>query len=136
VIVELSQAKAVLEAVESHAREAGVAVCAAVVDGGGNPVATMRMDGAQLGAYELALDKAWTAAAFAAPTEEWAEPTAPGRKAWGFSTVLAGRVVVFAGGVPWLKDSRAVAGVGVSGASPDVDGACARAGLAAVAGSA
>ena len=38
-----------------------MSVCAAVVDEGGNAVATMRMDGAQLGAYQLALDKAWTA---------------------------------------------------------------------------
>jgi uncharacterized protein GlcG (DUF336 family) len=132
--VDLRQARRALGAVEERARESGVSVCAAVVDGGGNPVATMRMDGAQLGAYELALDKAWTAVAFAAPTEEWAEPTAPGRKAWGFSTVLAGRVVVFAGGVPLMEDGRATGAVGVSGASPDVDGACARAGLGALQG--
>ena len=132
--MNLNEARRALQGVESHARDAGVSVCAAVVDGGGNPVATMRMDGAQLGAYELALDKAWTAVAFAAPTEVWAEPTAPGAKAWGFSTVLAGRVVVFAGGVPRMEDSRATGAVGVSGASPDIDGACARAGLAALEG--
>jgi uncharacterized protein GlcG (DUF336 family) len=132
--VDLSEARAALEAVERAARDAGVSVCGAVVDGGGNPVATIRMDGAQLGAYELALDKAWTAVAFAAPTEEWAEPTAPGAKAWGFSTVLAGRVVVFAGGVPLMQDGQAIGGVGVSGASPEIDGACARAGVAALQG--
>jgi uncharacterized protein GlcG (DUF336 family) len=132
--VTLSDARAILEAVEHEAQDLGVGVCAAVVDEGGNPVATMRMDGAQLGAYQLALDKAWTAAAFHAPTEEWAEGTAPGRPGWGFSTALSGRVIVFAGGLPIERAGRVVAGVGVSGSSPQVDAACAQAGVAAAVG--
>jgi len=130
--MELNDAKLMLEAVEGKARELGVHVCAAVVDAGGNPVATMRMDGAQLGAYQLALDKAWTAVAFEAPTEDWAEGTAPGKPGWGFSTALAGRVIVFEGGLPLMRAGRPAGGLGVSGSSPDVDGACAKAGIAAI----
>jgi uncharacterized protein GlcG (DUF336 family) len=132
--VTLSDARSILEAIEGRAGEQGVSICAAVVDEGGNPVATMRMDGAQIGAYQLALDKAWTAAAFQAPTDEWAEGTVPGRPGWGFSTSLGGRVIVFAGGLPIERDGRVIAGVGVSGSSPEVDAACAAAGVAATNG--
>jgi uncharacterized protein GlcG (DUF336 family) len=131
--LELEEAKLMLEGVERKARELGVSLCAAVVDPGGNPVATMRMDGAQLGAYQLAVDKAWTAVAFEAPTEDWAEGTAPGQPGWGFSTALAGRVIVFAGGLPVMRDGRPAGALGVSGSSSDVDSACAAAGLAALA---
>jgi uncharacterized protein GlcG (DUF336 family) len=130
--LQLDEAKRMLDAVERKARELDVGVCGAVVDAGGNPLATMRMDGAQLGAYQLALDKAWTAVAFEAPTEEWAEGTAPGQPAWGFSTALGGRVIVFAGGIPLMRAGRPAGGVGVSGSSGDVDSACAQAGIAAI----
>src|SRR5690242_297152 len=131
--MELREAKQVLAAVESRARDLEVRVCAAVLDEGGNPVATIRMDGAQLGAYELAIDKSWTAVAFEAPTEAWADVTPPGAPAWGFSTALSGRVIVFGGGVPLMRNGRLLGGVGVSGSRADVDAECARAGAAALA---
>jgi uncharacterized protein GlcG (DUF336 family) len=130
--MQLRHARAVLSAVEDQARELSVRVCAAVLDAGGNPVATIRMDGAQLGAYQLSLDKAWTAVAFESPTEEWASVTAPGAPAWGFGTSLAGRVIVFGGGVPLVEADRLVGGVGVSGSSAEIDARCARAGAAAL----
>ena len=129
--MRLSDARKVLAGVEQRARELNVNLCAAVLDAGANPVATVRMDGAQLGAYQLAIDKAWTAVAFQAPTDQWAGASAPGAPAWGFSTALAGKVIVFAGGVPLMRADRLVGGVGVSGSSADVDGECARAGAAA-----
>jgi uncharacterized protein GlcG (DUF336 family) len=129
--MELSDARHVLAGVEQRALELGVNLCAAVLDAGANPVATVRMDGAQLGAYQLAIDKAWTAVAFQAPTEQWADATAPGAPAWGFSTALAGRVIVFAGGIPLMRGDRLVGGVGVSGSSAQIDADCARAGAAA-----
>jgi uncharacterized protein GlcG (DUF336 family) len=129
--MDLNDAREVLAGVEEHARELGISVCAAVLDSGANPVATIRMDGAQLGAYPLAMQKAWTAVAFEAPTEDWAHGTAPGAPAWGFSSALAGAVIVFGGGVPLVRHERLVGGIGVSGSSPDNDAACARAGAAA-----
>lgn len=131
--MELTDAKLILGAVESRARDLGVRVCAAVLDAGGNPVATIRMDKAQLGAYQLAVDKAWTAVAFEAPTETWADATLPGAPAWGFSTALSGRVIVFGGGVPVMRAERVLGGVGVSGSRAEIDAECARAGAAALA---
>ncbi len=124
--MNLTLARQVIDAARQRAEELDVRISVAVVDSGANPLATARMDGAQLGSYQLALDKAWTAVAFEAPTESWSEDTAPGAAAWGFSTVLGGRVVVFAGGVPLLEEGRLVGGVGVSGSSATIDGECAR----------
>lgn len=128
---ELTHEKAqeLVEQTVRHARAIGQPVCVAVVDRGGNPLATLRMDDAQLGAYEISLDKAWTAVAFDAPTEAWTDVSQPGRQAWGFSTVLSGRVVVFAGGVPIRSGDRLLGAIGVSGGPPSIDAECARAGL-------
>ena len=126
----LDLAQRLLAGVRAEAGRRGVALGAAVVDAGGNLVAALRMDGAQLVALPLAVDKAWTAVALNAPTETWAASTAPGGADWGMATALGGRLVVFAGGLPVRVDGAAVGGLGVSGAAAPVDRACAAAGLA------
>ena len=131
-MLTLAVAKCVLGRVEERATELGVRVCAAVLDQGANPVATIRMDGAQLGAYPLALEKAWTAVAFEAPTEEWSSVTTPGAPAWGFSTSLSGKVIVFGGGIPLRRDDYLIGGLGVSGSRAVVDAEVARAGAEAL----
>ena len=129
--VSLDLAHRILAGVRAEAEVRGAAMGAAVVDAGGNLVAALRMDGAQLVALPLATDKAYTAVALGAPTETWAESTAPGGGDWGMSTSLGGRLVVFAGGLPIRVGSALLGGVGVSGAAAAVDRACAAAGLVA-----
>lgn len=129
--VGLGLALDLLDGVRRAAEQRGVALGAAVVDTGGNLVAAARMDGAQLIAVQLATDKAFTAVACGRPSEAWAESSRPGGPDWGFTTVLGGRIVVFAGGVPVTVDGTVVGGLGVSGAAADVDRACAEAALAA-----
>lgn len=104
----------------------------AVVDTGGCVIASARMDGAQLVAVDLAVDKAYTAVAFGQPTEAWAASTQPGGADWGLSTTLGGRLVVFAGGLPVHVDGQVVGAIGVSGSAAEVDRAVAQAGIAAV----
>lgn len=129
--IALDGALEVLAGVRAEAGRRGVAMGAAVVDLGGRTVAEQRMDGAQLVALDLARDKALSAVAFGRPTEAWAASSAPDGGDWGLSTVLGGRIVVFAGGLPLLLDGALVGAVGVSGAAADVDRACAAAGIAA-----
>ncbi len=129
--VSLDLAHDILAGVRAEAERRGAAMGAAVVDAGGNLVASIRMDGAQLVALPLATDKAYTAVALDAPTETWAGSTAPGGADWGMATALGGRLVVFAGGLPIRVDGVLVGGVGVSGAASSVDRACAGSGLAA-----
>jgi uncharacterized protein GlcG (DUF336 family) len=129
--ISLELAQMLLAGVRAEAHVQGTAMGAAVVDRGGNVVAVVRMDGAQIIAVPLAIDKAYTAVACGLPTEQWASSTQPGGGDWGFNTTLGGRIVVFAGGVPVVVGGEVVGGLGVSGAAASVDKACAQAGLRA-----
>ena len=129
--ITLDLAQRLIEGAFSEARSMDLAMGAAVVDAGGNVVASARMDGAQLVGIPLATDKAYTAAAIGLPTEEWATSTQPGRPDWGMHTVLGGKLVVFAGGVPIRVHGALVGGLGVSGSAASDDQRCAVAGLRA-----
>jgi cob(I)alamin adenosyltransferase len=125
-------ARRLAEGAFAQAAELGIPIAVAVVDAGGNLVAVDRMDGAQTVAAPLAIDKAWTAAACAAPTDAWAQSTAPGGDDWGMSTALGGRIVVMPGGLPVMAGGQVVGGIGVSGGEGHEDRKCADAALAAV----
>jgi uncharacterized protein GlcG (DUF336 family) len=123
--MSLAVATSLLAGVTSQADQEGIRLAAAVVDRGGNLVASLRMDNAQLGAMSLALDKAVTAVSFGHPTRAWSESSAPGGSDWGLAHTLGGRAVVFPGGVPVFADGILVGGLGVSGAASDMDEKCA-----------
>lgn len=117
----LAAARAIVAAGEAAARELGVAMSVAVVDGGGQLVAFERMDGADLVTIILAQDKAWTALVNRMPTGELAPITQPGTEFYGYHTVARGRTIIFAGGLPLLRDGVLVGGVGVSGGDSTQD---------------
>jgi uncharacterized protein GlcG (DUF336 family) len=123
--VGLDLALALLAGVREEAESRGVAMGAAVVDLGGQVVAALRMDGAQLPALK------YTAVSFGHPTEFWAASTRPDGSDWGLASTLGGRIVVFAGGLPIRADGALAGGLGVGGAASEVDRACAAAGLRA-----
>ena len=123
--MSLELAERMLTELKSVAASVGELLAVAVVDRGGNLVAELRMDGAQLGASSLALDKAYTSVAFGLPTGAWSDSSTPGSSDWGLSATLQGRAVVFPGGVPVYLDGHLIGGVGVSGAKSTVDEHCA-----------
>jgi len=129
--MSLLVAQSLLDEVQSQAEARGVRLAAAVVDRGGNTVAFMRMDGAQLGAGSLALDKAVTAVSFGHPTRAWLSTSAPGGSDWGLAHTLGGRAIVFPGGLPVFAPGALVGGIGVSGTASEVDEACAEAAVVA-----
>lgn len=129
----LALAQRLIERAVSEAESIGTPMAVAVVDRGGNLVAVQRMDGAQLVAVPLAIDKAWTAVACDAPTEEWAASTKPGGEDWGMTTALSGRIVVLPGGLPVRHGSALVGGIGVSGGYGHEDRRCASVALEAAA---
>ena len=118
--------------VAAAAAARGVRLAACVVDRGGNLVAARRADGAQIGGMSLAVDKAYTAVAFGAPTARWAETSVPGGAGWGMAGSLGGRAVMIAGGVPLYAAGELVGALGVSGAPNSIDDACARESVAAL----
>ena len=117
----LAAARACLKAAMAKGRELRVAISVAVVDSGGQLVAFERMDAADLVTIGLAQDKAWTALMNRMPTRDLAPLVQPGAEFFGYESIGRGRTIVFAGGMPLLRDGVLVGGVGVSGGSIEED---------------
>jgi uncharacterized protein GlcG (DUF336 family) len=130
-MVTLEDAKRVIAAAERKAVDIGQPMNIAVVDGGGNLVAHVRMDGAWIGSIDISINKAWTARAFDISTKALAEVSQSGDQFFGIHTSNHGRVMIFAGGVPLKRGDQVVGAVGVSGGLGKQDQAVAEAGAAA-----
>jgi uncharacterized protein GlcG (DUF336 family) len=130
--IDLDTALGIVNASCAKARDVGIAVSVAVTDAAGNIVAAARMDGAAFGTMEVARDKAYSAAAFRAPTSMWASSTVPGEANWGVHSALGGRMTVYPGGHPVLRDGHLLGAVGISGSIAENDVICALAGIADV----
>jgi len=132
--VSLAGAQRAIAAALEAADSIGVKVCIAVCDGGGNPVASVRMDGAPLLSLDIATNKAWTVTQFnGMPTSQWwsvieDEPSLV------HGITHTPRLVVFGGGEPIAIGGAVAGAVGVSGGSSQQDAAIAGAGAAAVSG--
>jgi ferredoxin len=112
-----------------YARSVGIAVTAAVVDEAGVPIAVGRMDGAASRTTELAISKAYTAAAFHLATADLA---AQARQPWLRSLVVAhhGRLLPAAGGLVIFDSITIIGAIGVAGGSvSDQDVLCCQAAL-------
>jgi uncharacterized protein GlcG (DUF336 family) len=130
-MITLEQAVAYISAGEAEARNQGLALAFAVVDEGGHVVALHRMDGAPWIAPEVALGKAWTAAAYRAPSAAQGEKM---RELHAFSSALSaatdGRFTPQIGGLPITGDGGAVTGaMGASGGTGQQDEDIVRAAL-------
>src|SRR6202142_2316741 len=123
----LADARRVISAGERKAKEMGIPYNIAVVDAGGGLVAHARMDGAWLGSVDIAINKAWTARAFDASTEDLAHLTQSGQPGFGLNTTNHSRVVIFGGGIPIKVDGVVIGAVGASGGSVEQDVSVARA---------
>ncbi len=131
-MMTLELARRVTAAAEREAERIGQPMNIAVVDAGGNLVSHVRMDGAWMGSVQIAIDKAWTSRAFDISTKELSALSQPGKDFFGIHVANAGRVMIFAGGIP-LKDGRNVVGaIGVSGGEGKQDQAVAEAGVGAM----
>jgi uncharacterized protein GlcG (DUF336 family) len=121
--ISLELALALLERIRAEAAGRDLALAIAVVDDAGQVVASQRMDGAALGAMQLAVGKAYTSVLWGMPTGEFTQSTQPGGDDWGWNTTDP-RIVVYAGGLPLLVGGELVGGVGASGGTPADDAAC------------
>jgi uncharacterized protein GlcG (DUF336 family) len=112
----LQHAEGLLRSAAAAAEEMAVPMSLAAVDSGGHLVAFLRMDGAPWIGVEVAIGKAYTAAAYGVPTSEKAQRA---RELIPFtSAVIAlhhGRYVPQDGGMPVLAEGRLVGGLGASG---------------------
>ena len=129
-MLTLDLARKLIDAAESEARDRDLKLSFVVVDAGGHTVAVARMDDADWITPEVALGKAWTAAAYRAPS------SAQGDKAkdliafaGAISAATQGRYTPQIGGLPIVVDGKPAGGMGASGASGQEDEAVVRAAL-------
>ena len=129
--ISLEDAKRVVEAAEKKAQEIGQPMDIAVVDAGGNLKMHVRMDGAFVGSIMISINKAYTAIAFQQETASLQEDTRPHGPIFGLSDAHGGRLVVFPGGIPLVRDGVIVGAIGVSTGTVEQDQEVAEAGAAA-----
>ncbi|MGD1804738.1 GlcG/HbpS family heme-binding protein [Dapis sp. BLCC M126] len=129
-MVTLEDARRVISAAEKKALEIGQPMNIAVVDGGGNLVAHVRMDGAWIGSIDISIKKAYTSRAFNLATKDLAEQSQSGGQFFGIHASNNGKIMIFAGGIPLYSEGEVVGGIGVSGGSGEQDHAVAEAGAA------
>lgn len=125
--LELSDARAVIEAAKREAAGNGWNVGVSVVDAGGCQIAFDRMDGAPPSSALVAQEKARTAALFRVATSGM-EDRIEGRPAM---LALPGATPL-SGGVPLVAGGQVVGAVGVSGVMPQQDHQIAAAGAALI----
>ena len=130
-MVTLDDARRVIAAAENKAKQIGQPMNIAVVDGGGNLVAHIRMDGAWIGSINISINKAYTSRAFDIATRDLAMHSQSGGQFFGIHASNDGRIMIFAGGIPLKRDGKIVGAVGVSGGSGEQDHAVAEAGAEA-----
>ena len=116
-----------IHAAVDKALEIGWNVDIVVVDEGGNVVACVRMDGANLLSMFTATTKAQSAASHRRPTTEIDAEMAP-----SLASASGGRLTNMAGGLPIIVNGICVGGIGIGSAPDEEDVAIARAGLAAI----
>src|SRR4051794_39687614 len=122
-MISLERANALIGAGIEEATRQDLALASAVVDAGGHLVALQRMDGAPWIAPEVALGKAWTAAAYGLPSAAQGEKM---KELHAFSASISaatgGRYTPQIGGLPITDAGGAVIGaIGASGGTGQQD---------------
>jgi uncharacterized protein GlcG (DUF336 family) len=128
----LDDARIAMEAAEQKSREIGVDMDIAITDDGGHLLMFHRMDNARVTSIDIAISKAFTAAAARRTTRSYAESGRPGGTAYGIHVSNQGRFMIIAGGLPIFIDNQIVGGIGCSSGHSDQDEAVAQAGIDAL----
>jgi uncharacterized protein GlcG (DUF336 family) len=128
--ITLAQAEKAIAAAKQKATAIDTKMNIAVVDGGANIVAIVRMDGAWLGSLDIATKKAKTARYFDMNTGLLGELSQPGGSLFNIEHSNNG-LITFPGGIP-IKNAEGdiIGAIGVSGSSVENDHAVAEAGVA------
>ncbi len=119
--ITLEEARRVIAAAEEKADEIGQPMDIAVVDAGGNLKSHVRMDGAFIGSINISINKAYTAIAFQTQTNDLAPQTQSGQPLFGLNDAAGGGMVVFAGGIPVIRDGEVLGAIGVSTGTVEQD---------------
>ncbi|CAG2153064.1 hypothetical protein D3C87_1075180 [compost metagenome] len=128
-VLTADDVKKLLAAAEVEAKANNWAVTIVVVDDGGHPLGSLRLDGvAPISAY-IATEKARTAAMGRRESKIYEDMINNGRYSFMTAPHLQG---MLEGGVPIVVNNQVVGAVGVSGVKSTEDAQIARAGIAAL----
>ena len=129
-MISLERAQRLITAGIAEAERQNLALAFAVVDAAGHLVASARMDGAPWIAPEVALGKAWTAAAYGAPSAAQGEKM---QSLHAFSAAVSaathGRYTPQIGGLPVTDGDAVIGAMGASGGTGQQDEDVVRAAL-------
>jgi uncharacterized protein GlcG (DUF336 family) len=120
--MKLEHAITLIQRGQQEAADQGLSLAFAVVDAGGHLVALHRMDGAPWIAPEVAIGKAWTAAAYRAPSAAQGEKM---KELHAFSASISaathGRFTPQIGGLPITENGEVIGAMGASGGTGQQD---------------
>lgn len=125
IILTLDDAKKIAAGAEAEACRNGWPVVIVIVDDGGHLLCLQRLDNAQFGSINVAIEKARAAIAFRRPTKIWEENIAEGRMRY---LNLPGTLPI-EGGLPITVNNQFVGAIGVSGVRSFQDAQIAQAGI-------
>ncbi len=128
--ITLENAKIAAGPALAEARKNSWTMAVAIVDTAGNLVYSEKMDGTQTGSVKVAIEKACSAALYKRPTKVFQDALAAGGE--GLRILRLEGAVPVDGGMPLVMDAKVVGAIGVSGATSQQDGQCAKAGADAL----
>lgn len=124
--VSLESAKKVAAPAIAEAVRNNWTVAVAIVDPSGNLIYFEKMDNTQLASSEISVEKARTSAIYKRPTKALQDALAAGGE--GLRILGLRNATPLDGGLPLVVEGKIVGAIGVSGATSDQDGQCAKAG--------
>jgi uncharacterized protein GlcG (DUF336 family) len=128
--IDIATAKKAAAGGVALAAKSGFQMVVAVTDAGGELVYLEKMDNAQSGSVQVAIDKARSAALFRRPTKVFQDIVAGGGD--GLRILGLRGAVPIEGGIPIVVGGKIVGAVGTSGGSSAQDGEVAKAAIAAL----
>ena len=127
--VSAQRATSLIQAAAAEADKRGWAMNIAVVDSGGNLVAFLRMDNAQLASIAISEHKARAAVRYRRPTKAFEDAV----QKFDFKYILTlDDVIASRGGIPLIEDGKIIGAIGCSGGTGSQDEATCTAGAALV----
>ncbi len=119
--INLTLAKKLMEKIEQKALHMGVNAVIAITDKGANPITIHCMDNSYIASFDIARNKAYTAAALKISTMELKVLSQPNQPLYGIQFTNDGKIVIFGGGEPLIYQDTVIGGLGISGGTEEQD---------------
>ena len=126
--LDASDAKRMIDAIETEIRKRQKAAVIAVADNQGELIALLRMDWASISSVVIATNKAWTAAREGKPTYEIGQSARDPQNGFDMRYYGDPRYIGWGGGLPVLHEGKVIGAIAVSGLPESEDMALAKLG--------